>query len=165
MWVNVVIITMQNSESHAPHEPSMSVILSSLCLLLLSRPHASRADWWWHERTGLRLHQCQHHHGNKGAFKSYQSDWKSLCSNFLFVIPSLKSRLRATIPNWRGATSPRRAACKTPSVTSGGWCFRRTLESSSWPRKKWNGERWGVSQWLDQLQTFSFCLMGWFLYC
>ncbi len=74
----------KRSESHAPHEPSMSVILFSLCLLLLSRPHASRADWWWHERTGLRLHQCQHHHGNKGAFKSYQSDWKSLCSNFFF---------------------------------------------------------------------------------
>ncbi len=139
----------------------MSVILFSLCLLLLSRPHTSCADRRWHERTRLGLHQCQHHHGNKGAVKSYQSDWKGLCSNlFFFVIPSLKPRQRATIPNWRGATSPRRAACKTPSVTSGGWCFRRTLESSSWPRKKWNGERWGISQWLDQLQTFSFWFMA-----
>ncbi len=72
--------------SEAPLEPSMSVILFSLCLLLLSRPHTSCADRRWHERTRLGLHQCQHHHGNKGAVKSYQSDWKGLCSNFLFFL-------------------------------------------------------------------------------
>lgn len=151
------------SESHVPHADGPILIFLSL-RLFLSRPHASRADRRWCKWARLWLHQRQHHHGNKSAFKSCQNDSIFTCVITWFLcFASLITRVNATIRSWRGATSPRRAACKTPSVTSGGWCFRRILESSLWPRRKWNGERWAVSQGFYPSHTFLLWFMNWFL--
>lgn len=54
-----------------------------------------------------------------------------------------RSRTRsATAPRWRRATSPHKAACRTPSATSGAWCSRRTPGWLWWPPKRWREGRW-----------------------